>query len=1298
LTGTVLKKLYTLSCFFLLFSSGFAQIDNEFWFVAPDIAQSHGDRPIYMRISTMEDTAHILLRMPANLSFVPITQTINPNTTFSINLTTWIDIIENAPANQVLDRGLLLTSDNDVTAYYEVAHPNNPGIFSLKGKNAVGVEFYIVSQNDYFNQVGQESFDIVATEDNTTVTIIPSDDITGHAAGQSFQITLNKGQTFTCRAINTTALHTLSGSKITSDKPIAISWQDDSIYQGGAYDVICDQIIPTNILGWEYIAIRGYANTNERIYVCGTENNTTIWIDGNPTPVAIIDAGETYKYIFPSASNTAYLEASKPVHVLHLSGYGDEFGGSILPQDSCTGSPQIGFNRTNNNNFALLILTRNGNEGSFLLNGSNTIITATDFSVVPGTGNAWVYARKQMSTAQVPVGPNLIRNTSGKFHLGILHQTGPSAEYGYFSDFSSLYLGADANICPGDSMILDGGSNMTSYAWYKYITGTWTLIDTTREYTVIDSGYYACVVNGNYCTLEDTIHIGFYSNATVDLGPDTTICQGTTITFNPGQFISYLWSTGYTGSTLTTGTGGEYWVRVENNNDCVARDTVMLYIDSLPMANHPITGPDTVCQNQTGAYYSVDSLHFATTYIWTLPPGASGSSDTAEITLDFAETASSGPLQVRGHNHCGDGPDTVLQITVKPLPGSAGMIQGPDTVCQNSSGIQYTTDPITYTTTYNWILPPGVSILSGNGNDTIQVAVSSSATTGTILLFGQNDCGNGDSTLFPLTVKPFPVPAGPISGPDTLCQGTAGVFYSVDSIAGASAYLWSLPANASITSGDSSRSITVTFDSTALSGNLVVKGWSDCGIGDSAVRTIKINPLPVPAGPISGEDTVCQGQTVVLYAVDPITYSSSCIWTLPPGASITSGAGTTQIGVDFSTTAQSGLITARGHNDTCGNGRHSNFQVVVDPLPVAAGTITGSDTVCQNQPGVPYQVSPIQYADSYTWTYTGTGVTIVNNGASVTLSFSPLATSGTLTVKGENACGSGIPSPGFLIHVNPRATVSLQVCLPVTTREAQPFRLRGGLPLGGTYSGVGVVAGWFTPSLIPPGTDTILISYIYTNVYGCAYSSSQQIFVLPVAVFACGDSLIDVRDIKRYPTVLIGSQCWMAANLDYGQQITSSILQRDNCLAEKYCYNDLPARCTATGGLYQWEEVMQYDNTPGLQGLCPPGWHIPTEADWTLLFNQYINNGFAGSALKSTGYSGFNALLSGIRFHTSIWKYPAGDPVLRSILFWSSSLHSPSKAWAHGMNEVAIDIEYTPSVSFYPALRSNAFAVRCLQD
>ncbi|MBE0646238.1 MAG: hypothetical protein IH596_00470 [Bacteroidales bacterium] len=1307
-----MKHLYAFILLLLISSSCFAQIDKEFWFVGPEISANHGDAPIYMRISTMDDPANILLRMPANLKFAPIIQLIPPNSTISIRLdiiggnATWKDSIENKPADQVLNKGLLLTSDKLITAYYDDANTSNPAIWPMKGKNALGTEFYIPGQNNYANQTndGSEAFDIVATEDNTLITITPTLAIVGHPAGIPFEITLNKGETYSARTLITTASASLMGSHVVSDKPIAITISDDSIITGG-WDIIGDQLVPVNLLGYEYIVIKGFADNNppnnndERVYILATQNNTDIFIDGSPTPAATLNAGMQYNYGIPSASNTVSVTATNPVYVYHLSGHPGEAGASILPQDSCTGSIKIGFARSSNSAFAMLILTRDGNQGGFLLNGGNTIITAASFNPVPGTGNEWYYYRQNnMTTAQVPVGANLLENTIGKFHLGIINNVGASSEYGYFSDFSTLYLGADASICPGDSVELDAGANMTSYAWYKLVTGTWNLVGSSRYFTISDSGSYSCVVNGNFCTLMDTINIDYYPNATVDLGPDTTICQGTTITFDPGSFVNYMWSNGYPGPTLTTGLGGEWWVRVTNNNDCIAWDTVMLYIDSLPQQPNEIQGLDTVCQGQQGVYYYVDSVHFATEYVWTLPTGATGTSDTADILVNYNVSASSGWMDVYGVNHCGNGIDTSIYIIVKPLPGPAASINGPDTVCQTEIGVMFTTHTIDNASSYIWSFPLGFTIISGSGNDTVYVDIGPAAISGEILVFGQNDCGNGDSVYQPVVVKLFPVPAGPISGPDSICQGESGILFSVDSIPGASGYLWTIPPGATITGGAFSRSITVDFDTLAQSGNLVVNGWSNCGIGDSAYVILTLNPIPYPAGPITGTDTVCQGETGLIYSIDPIQHASSYIWTTPSGVLITNGAGTNQITVDFSVSALSGQFTARGFNDTCGEGTIRAFQVHVNPLPADAGTISGPDTVCQNQMGIIYSVPAIQFANNYVWNYTGTGVKLTEYGDSITLDMSTLATSGILTVKGVNDCGFGIVSPPFPILVHPCPNVTLQLFQTITTRDAQPFMLKGGIPLGGTYSGDAVTAGWFYPALLPLGIDTATIIYHYSNMYSCNNTDTVKIAVFSPASFTCGDTLLDVRDSATYPTVLIGTQCWMSANLNYGIIIPSSQMPRNNFIAEKYCYDDNPALCAQGSALYQWDELMNYEDTPALQGLCPPGWHIPTETEWTTLFNQYINNGFAGNALKYPGYSGFNALVTGIRFHTTIWKYPVTNPVLRSILFWSSDAHSPSKAWAHGMNEVAVDVDYTPSVSLYPALRSNGFAVRCLKD
>jgi uncharacterized protein (TIGR02145 family) len=277
-------------------------------------------------------------------------------------------------------------------------------------------------------------------------------------------------------------------------------------------------------------------------------------------------------------------------------------------------------------------------------------------------------------------------------------------------------------------------------------------------------------------------------------------------------------------------------------------------------------------------------------------------------------------------------------------------------------------------------------------------------------------------------------------------------------------------------------------------------------------------------------------------------------------------------------------------------------------------------------------------------------------------------------------------SNSVIITVNPLPVVSLTACWdPMTTTNAQPVKLKGGVPSGGNYSGAGVSAGVFYPGIAGAGPHTI--TYSYVNGFGCSGTSGQMINVMAPMPFACGNSVTDVRDNKVYPTLQLGTQCWMTTNLDYGNTITSTVVQRDNCVAEKYCINDNPANCGTSGGLYQWDEVMKFDATNGSQGFCPPSWHIPTETEWATLFNFYTSNGFAGNPLKFSGYSGFNAFLYGVRHENVNWDF-----ITFSTMYWSSGSHGSNKAWAHGMNT------YNPSVSYYPSLRSNAFSVRCLKD
>ena len=297
-------------------SSIFAQTDTVFWFAAPEVSSSHEDRPIYLRLSSGDQLCNVTISQPANPNFIPISVQIQPYGTQSVNLTPYIEIIENKPANTILNYGLLIKATTEITVYYEVGILYNPEIFALKGQNALGTEFYTPFQNFTNNGVGYSSFDIVATEDNTIVKITPANNIVGYPANTTFTINLNKGQTYSATARSQLANLHLGGSHITSNKPIAVTIKDDSISGarwGGCVDLAGDQIVPVNKIGTEYIVMKGFLNYNiEKVFILAVNDNTELFIDGSLTPSATINLKETYSCDI--TQNVTYFKTSKPVY------------------------------------------------------------------------------------------------------------------------------------------------------------------------------------------------------------------------------------------------------------------------------------------------------------------------------------------------------------------------------------------------------------------------------------------------------------------------------------------------------------------------------------------------------------------------------------------------------------------------------------------------------------------------------------------------------------------------------------------------------------------------------------------------------------------------------------------------------------------------------------------------------------------------------------------------------------------------------------------------------------------------
>lgn len=127
-------------------------------------------------------------------------------------------------------------------------------------------------------------------------------------------------------------------------------------------------------------------------------------------------------------------------------------------------------------------------------------------------------------------------------------------------------------------------------------------------------------------------------------------------------------------------------------------------------------------------------------------------------------------------------------------------------------------------------------------------------------------------------------------------------------------------------------------------------------------------------------------------------------------------------------------------------------------------------------------------------------------------------------------------------------------------------------------------------------------------------------------IWSCGDTLTDPYDDQTYGTVQIGNQCWMAKNINIGTRIESTNNMLNNATIEKYCYDNIESNCEVWGGLYQWSEIMEYDTIPSTQGICPSGWHLPSDEEWKILEGTVDSQYDLGDPIwDSIGDRGLNA-------------------------------------------------------------------------
>ncbi|HRN80665.1 MAG TPA: T9SS type A sorting domain-containing protein, partial [Ferruginibacter sp.] len=463
------------------------------------------------------------------------------------------------------------------------------------------------------------------------------------------------------------------------------------------------------------------------------------------------------------------------------------------------------------------------------------------------------------------------------------------------------------------------------------VLNTGVLNTTTYFYAEV-----SCSVS-NETDISNTLTVTVNPLPVAEITGNLTFCTSSSTTLTASAGDSYQWydinglMIGETNNTLVVSAAGSYYVEVTTNG-CSANSSVVNVLESSIPAAPVVSGPTNVCpylDTNEEVVYTIDPVPGATSYNWTVPPSVSIVSGqgtntlTVTIGMNLMNSANK-QIRVTASNSCGTSPLTIFYMLVQS-PQTPAQIDGPTDACDfigSPTPVTYSIPPVTAATSYLWTVPAGVTIVNNNGTS-IDVTFDNTFVTDAITVRALNNCGVSSARSITVS-KVNPSAPGLITGPANVClllptpQNPAGISatYSVG-LVGNNTYVWSVPAGATITNQGTTLStsfIEVSFSAAYTTGNIEVYAVNGCG--NSASRTLKLTRLrpSAPSGIDVFEVQTCPGR-IVTYSLSAMPSNANYVqWTVPSGATILNGQGTSSITVSFDDVAIDGNVTATGVN------------------------------------------------------------------------------------------------------------------------------------------------------------------------------------------------------------------------------------------------------------------------------------------------------------------------------------------------------------------------------------------------
>ena len=829
------------------------------------------------------------------------------------------------------------------------------------------------------------------------------------------------------------------------------------------------------------------------------------------------------------------------------------------------------------------------------------------------------------------------------------------------------------------------------------------------------------------------------------------VCAGTIVSFtsnavNGGNTPSYQWIVNGTAVTGATGAGYSYTplngdvvscrftssAGCTTGNPAISNSVVMTVNALLPVGVSISASANPVCAGTkvTNTATPVNGGS-APAYQW-LVNGSVISGATSATYLNIPANGDVIACRLTSNGTCITGnPATSnsLAMTVNPLmPVSVAISSTASVVCAGTQ-VTCTAVPVNggSAPVYQWKLN-GVNVSGATTPTYSFVPVNLNAVS--CVLTSNVTCGTGSpatSNTLNFTVNPLlPVSLTVAASATTVCAGTQ-VTFTATPVNGGSlpVYQWKINGTA-ITGAIGSTYSYVPVNADAITCTLTSN--ATCATGSPATSNsiiMTVNPLlPVSLSISATNTTVCAGTSVICTAV-PVNGGANPVyqWKLN-GSNVTGATTSTYTLIPVNGNTVSCVLTS---NAVCATGSPATSNVLsftVNPiLPVSITIAASATTVCAGT-SVTFTATPVNGGTlpAYQWVVNGTNVTAATNA---TYTYAPAMGDAVKCVLISNAtCTSGSPATSNVITittipvtaVSSAITASAYAVMPNTTVVYTATSVNGGSSPTYQWKLNNVVVGTnsSTYTHVPANNDNV-VCIVTTSLTGCLSNNPAASNIVNMIVYTTGTPCTGTPTVvyggMTYNTIQVGTQCWMRENMNVGTRVDGSVTQTNNSVIEKYCYSNSELNCNVYGGLYQWAEMVQYYNgvtnsthwsplpTGNVQGICPAGWHVPTNDEATVMMT-FLGGTTSGGAMKEAGTTHWKSPNVGATNSYGFTALPAGY----SYNGASGNILQYGNIWTITKGQLVSDAYYFGAAFNYStptnqqSYKTTGYSVRCLKN